>query len=194
VRNDVRGFALIDVVVTATLCLTMAAIAVPTIGGRMDREHTIIGARYLASQVHRARLEALKRGLAVALRIEIVDGRTSLQLYVDGNGNGVLQRDIDSGADPPLAPHEWLEEQTRVGLRIIQPVEDIGGGGALATGDDPLRIGRSSLVCFSPLGGSSSGTMYVAGQRGPQMAVRVYGSTGRVRVLMFDAQARQWRP
>src|SRR5689334_24679855 len=52
-----------------------------------------------------------------------------------------------------------------------------------------LRIGNTSLLVFSPLGSSTSGTLYVAAHRGPQMAIRVFGATGRVRVLMLDRKS-----
>ena len=143
----------------------------------------------------RARLAALRRAVAVAVRIEIVDDRTSLRLFMDGNGNGVLQKDIDKGLDPPLSPLHWVDEQARdVSLRINQAILDAGGSGTLEAGDDPLRIGNSALLTFSPLGSATSGTLYVAAEGGPQMAIRVFGATGRVRVLMFDAQTRQWHP
>lgn len=190
-----RGLALIDVLAATGLSLVMAGIAVPVIGGTLDREHVIVGTQYLAAHVQRARLESLKRGAAVAVRLEQLDGRTAIQLFVDGNGNGVLQRDIDRRLDPALTVAEWLDDHARdVALRINQPIVDVGGGGVMAAGEDPLRIGNSSLVSFSPLGSATSGTVYVAAHRGPQMAIRIYGATGRVRVLMFDAQARQWRP
>lgn len=189
-----RGFALIDVVAAAGLSLVMAAIAVPVIGGTLNREHTIVGAQYLAAHVQRARLEALKRGAAVAVRFEQLDGRTAIQLFADGNGNGVLQKDINRGVDPALTPVSWIDQHARgVALRVNQAIQD-GAGGVIPAGGDPLRIGNSSLVSFSPLGSATSGTLYVAAPRGPQMAIRIYGATGRVRVLMFDAQARTWRP
>lgn len=190
-----HGLALIDVLAATGLSLVMAAVAVPVIGGTLDREHVMVGTQYLAAQVQRARLESLKRGAAVAVRIEQLDGRTAIQLFTDGNGNGVLQRDIDRRIDPALTAVEWIDQHARgVALRINQAIGDVGTGGALAAGDDPVRIGNSSLVSFSPLGSSTSGTLYVAAHRGPQMAIRIYGATGRVRVLMFDAQARQWQP
>jgi hypothetical protein len=192
--TDARGAALLDTIVAAALSLTMAAIAVPVIGGSLDRERTIIGAQYLAGQLQRARLESLKQARSVAVRLEIVGERARLQLFADGNGNGVSQRDIDRAIDPPLAPPEYLDDRSRdVSLRINQPVVDISGAGQLDPGDDPLRIGNTALLAFSPLGGATSGTLYVAAHRGPQMAIRVFGGTGRVRVLLFDAQARQWR-
>jgi hypothetical protein len=192
--TDARGAALLDTLVASALSVTMAAIAVPVIGGSLDRERTIIGAQYLAGQLQRARLESLKQARSVAVRLEIVGERARLQLFADGNGNGVSQQDIDRAIDPPLGPPEFLDERSRdVSLRINQPLADISGAGQLDPGDDPLRIGNTALLAFSPLGGATSGTLYVAAHRGPQMAIRVFGGTGRVRVLLFDAQARQWR-
>jgi hypothetical protein len=137
----------------------------------------------------------LTRARSVAVRLDLADERTSVQLFVDGNGNGVLQRDIDRGVDPPLTPPEYLDVRSRdVSLRINQPVVDVGGGAELSPGDNPRRIGNTALVAFSPIGGATSGTLYVAARRGPQMAIRLFGATGRVRVLTFDAQARLWRP
>ncbi len=190
-----RGAALVDILATLALILITTVMVAPVIGGTLDREHTIVGAQHLAGQLQRARMESLKRSAAVAVRLELIGERAAARLYVDGNGNGVLQRDIDRGTDPPLAAVEWLDAHARdVSLRINQPVTDADGAGSLEAGSDPLRIGRTALVTFSPLGSSSSGTLYVAAHRGPQMAIRVYGASGRVRVLMFDARARQWRP
>lgn len=190
-----RGIALVDVLAATGLSLVMAAVAVPVIGATLDREHVIVGTQYLAAHMQRARLESLKRAAAVAVRLEVLDGRAAVQLFTDGNGNGVLQKDIDRGVDRALTDVTWLEQHARdVSLRINQRVTDVAGVAELDAGDNPLRIGNTSLVSFSPLGSSTSGTLYVAAQRGPQMAIRIYGATGRVRVLTFDAQARQWRP
>ena len=174
----------------------MAAIAVPVIGGTLERERTIVGAQYLAGQLQRARLESLKRARSVAVRLEVVGDRTQLRLFADGNGNGVLQRDIDRGIDPPLTPAGVARRSGARHLAAHQPGRSPTSPGAttLEPGDDPLRIGNTSLLTFSPLGSATSGTLYVAAHRGPQMAIRVFGATGRVRVLMFDAQTRQWHP
>jgi len=191
--SGTSGAAFIDIIVATLLCFLMAAIAVPVIGGTLDRERTIAGAHYLAGQLQRARLESLKRARFVAVRLRVIGDRTELQLFADGNGNGVLQRDVDRGIDPLLTPASWLDDQARdMSLRINQEILDVSGSSVLARGDDPLRIGNTSMLTFSPLGSATSGTLYVAAHRGPQMAIRVFGATGRVRVLMFDAQTRQW--
>jgi Tfp pilus assembly protein FimT len=190
-----NGAALIDIVVASALCVVMVAIAVPVVGGTLERERTIVGAQYLAGQLLRARLDSLKRARSVAVRLEVIGERTQLQLFADGNGNGVLQRDIDRGIDPPLSPVEWLDDQARdISLRVNQTIKDVAGTATIAAGDDPLRIGNTALLAFSPLGSATNGTLYVAAHRGPQMAIRVFGATGRVRVLMFDTQTRLWHP
>ena len=192
--TDSRGYTLLETICAAALCAIVGAIAVPVIGGTLDRERTIIGAHFLAGQLQRARLEALKRARSVAMHVALVGERTSIRLFVDGDGDGVRQHDIDDGVDPPLAPQEFVDDRSRgVSLRINQTVADLGGAGELAAGDDPLRIGNTALLAFSPIGSATSGTLYIAGHRGPQMAIRVFGGTGRVRVMTFDAQARQWR-
>ena len=192
---EATGAAFVDIIVATLLCFLLAAIAVPVIGGTLDRERTIIGAQFLAGQLQRARLGSLKRGRSVAVRVEVIEDRTQLRLFMDGNGNGVLQRDIDRGIDVPLTPAGWLDDQARdISLRINQDVTEVSGSATLERGDDPLRIGNTSLVTFSPLGSATSGTLYVAAHTGPQMAVRVFGATGRVRVLIFDAPTRQWHP
>src|SRR6187401_3356244 len=110
-------------IVAVALCFILAAIAVPVVGGTLDRERTIVGAQYLAGQLQRARLDSLRRARSVAVRIEVVGDRTRFQLFADGNGNGVLQRDIDRGLDPPLTPLQWLDDQARdISLRVNQTI------------------------------------------------------------------------
>lgn len=193
--TDARGAALIDLVAAAGLCMVVMTIAVPVVGGTLERERTVIGTRFIAGELQRARLQALHRGQSVAVRFELSGARTTMQLFADGNGNGVLQSDVDRGVDVALTPASAIDEQARsVSLRINQAILDVAGSATLLPGDDPLRIGNTSFVTFSPLGTSSSGTMYVAAPNGPQLAVRVYGATSRIRVLMFDAPTRQWHP
>src|SRR5262245_60747097 len=137
--------------------------SVPAIGGSLAHERATVGAQVLAASLQRARTEAMRRSTGVALQIEVIDQRTRTRLIADGNGNGVLQRDIDRGVDVAISGYEWIDQHARgVSLRINQRVLNIGGSGSLAPGDDPLRIGRTSLVAFGPLGNSTSGTVYVA--------------------------------
>jgi hypothetical protein len=193
--SSVRGLALVDVLAVTALSVLVSATAIPVVAGAMEHERATVGAHYLGAWLKQAQLEALRRATSVAVHIVAGTDDTELQLFADGNGNGVLVRDIDQGLDPPLGPVDRLGAHARgVALRVNQPIPDIGGNGTLETGSDPLRIGRSSLLSFSPTGSATGGTLYVAATRGPQFAVRIMGSTGRLRVLRFDTAAGTWQP
>ena len=60
------------------------------------------------------------------------------------------------------------------------------------TPGDPVRIGSSSLMSFTPLGTATPGTIYLRGRDGSQYAVRVLGATGRTRVLRDAPGTREW--
>jgi hypothetical protein len=187
-----RGAALIDVVFTAGLVAVLSGIAIPMWHATRQQSAARAGARYVATQLQQIRIEALKRNVAVALRID-PDDLDRIGVYADGDGDGVLQSDIDRGTDVAIEPERHLSDYTSIVLRIAQEVPEPGTGTVLPAGSDPLRIGRSSLLSFSPLGSGTSGTLYLAGTEGPQMAVRLMGATGRTRVLRFDGATRQWR-
>ena len=193
--SSARGVALIDVLAATALSVLVSATAIPVVAGALEHERATVGAHYLGAWLKQAQLQALRRGTSVAVRFVVGIDDTELQMFADGNGNGVLAREIDEGTDPAVGPMDRLGTHARgVALRLNQRVPDIAGNGTLETGADPLRIGRSSLLSFSPTGSATAGTLYVAASHGPQYAVRVMGSTGRVRVLRFDTGAGTWQP
>ena len=67
-----------------------------------------------------------------------------------------------------------------VALGIAHDVPDPEGGATLIAGSDPIRIGSSNFVTFSPVATATSGTLYLAARHGPQVCVRILGATGRV--------------
>jgi Tfp pilus assembly protein FimT len=190
-----RGVALADVLVALALTALVSATTIPVVAGVMERERTTLGAQFVAARVAHAQLEALRRGVAVALRFEVGAEDTAIRMFADGNGNGVLRSEIDAGIDQPVGPLEHLGVHAQgVSLRINQRVPDPGGTGWLEAGSDALRIGSTTLVSCAPMGSLTSGTLYVASRGGPQMAIRLTGSTGRVRVLRFEPARAAWLP
>lgn len=190
-----RGVALVDVLPALAIAALLSATTIPVVAGALARERAALAARYVATRVAQAQLESLKRGVAVALRVDVGESDASLQLFADGNGNGVLRSDIDGGIDPALGPPERLGVRAQgVSVRINQRVPDPGSAEWLDAGTDPLRIGSGSLISCSPTGSLTSGSIYIAAARGPQMAVRITGSTGRVRVLRFEPALAAWMP
>lgn len=188
-----RGAALVDLVFTCGIIAVIAGIAIPTIHAARDRDTTRMAARFLANRLHAARYESLKRNVCVAIRFDPVDvGRFAV--YADGDGDGVLQSDIDGGIDVALGPESRLSDVfAAAALRILRDLPDPDGSGTLIANSDPIRFGSSNFLSFSPIGSATSGTIYLAGAGGAQAAVRVMGATGRMRVLLFDIGSRTWR-
>jgi hypothetical protein len=140
-----------------------------------------------------ARAQAARRSARVALRFERQVHDYTYTAYVDGNGNGVLARDIRAGIDRRVTPDESVTQQfPGVRFGLLPGVTAIDSGAPLDDTDDPVQIGAADMVSFSPDGAGSSGTLYIRGRR-RQFAVRVLGATGRIRTLAFDFVERTWR-
>ena len=104
------------------------------------------------------------------------------QMFVDDNHNGVRTLDIASRVDRPI--------DTPVHLSDLFPGVVIGASGDVGT--DPVRIGTTDLLSFTPLGTATPGTVHVLGPDGLQLAVRITGATGRTRVLRYVPSTEQW--
>jgi Tfp pilus assembly protein FimT len=188
-----RGFSLLELLFVIGLLLTLAGTAVPLVLGTLDASRTRGAARYLAGRLNLARMDAVKRSAHVGVRVEGTGARYRYTFYADGNRNGVRTRDITQLVDRPVGPPECLDDKfPGITFGILDGVTAIDGTDVLVADSDPVRFGKSDLLSFSPSGSATSGTFYIRGQGRQQAAVRVLGTTGRIRVLVFDFQARRW--
>src|SRR5687767_20589 len=174
-----------------TLMVIVGGAAIPLAHTSVDRSRAAGAASYVAGRMALARFEAVRRSAHVAIRFIAQPDGYWLQSYVDGNRNGVLTRDIALGLDAPIAAGERLDYHFSGVEFGIQPnVTGIDPGPFNAS--DPIQIGSSTLLSFSPTGSSTSGTLFIRGLRGHQFAVRVLGATGRTRILEFNFGAGTW--
>ena len=101
----------------------------------------------------------------------------------DGNRNGVRARDIDAQIDRTIEAPVRLSELfpgVEIGLTPQTP------------GTDPVQLGGSNILSFTPHGTASSGSVYIRGRDGTQWVVRVLGATGRTRVLQYVPRSGEW--
>lgn len=188
-----RGAALIDLITVCAIIAVVAAMVVPTLQASRSRGEARMAARYLAQRLQMLRVQAVRRNRMVAMRFDSSD-RERFAAYVDGNGDGVLQRDITQGVDTPIESAARLEDYFGgVAIGIASGVPSPDAAQWLAAGTDPVRLGGTDLASFSPLGTATSGTIYIAGRGGLQLCVRIFGATGRVRVMWFDVASNAWR-
>ena len=134
------------------------------------------------------------RSTSVAMQFAQTADGYSYAVYLDGNGNGVLTQDIQHGVDRLINATERLRDHfAGVDFGAVPGLPPIDPGSP-APGNDPIRLGVSSLATFTALGTSSSGTVYIRGRRDAQYAVRIFGDTGKTRMLKFVHRTGRWRP
>ncbi len=186
------GYSLVELMFVAGILATVVGVSVPLLLSTLDAARTHGAARYLSGRLNLARMEAVKRSVNVAVRFEGRNTEYRYTVFADGNDNGVRTRDISSGIDRPIgAPERVGDKFSAVVFGILDGVVGIDDSAPLDSGD-PIRLGSSDLLSFSPIGSSTAGTLYLHGRGKQQAAVRVLGATGRVRVLYFDFRMRKW--
>jgi hypothetical protein len=141
-----------------------------------------------------ARMDAIARTREVAVRFVPASGTYSFTVYVDGNRNGVLTRDIQRGIDRPIRGPELLADNFRNVVFGTQPGLPAIDAGSAAPGSDPIKLGASNSVSFSALGSATPGTIYLTGPSRAQYAVRIVGVTGKIRVYRFNRGSGKWLP
>jgi hypothetical protein len=58
--------------------------------------------------------------------------------------------------------------------------------------ENPIRIGNTTLLSFSPAGTATSGTLYLRGRGNRAYALVVLGATGRTTLLRCDSRTGTW--
>jgi hypothetical protein len=189
-----RGYSVLELVFVVGLIVTLTTVTAPNMLMQLDDYRAAGAARYVSARLHRVRMEAVSRSCPVALRFSrSAAGRYAFAVYVDGNHNGVLASDIARGVDRSLAGPESLADSfagVEFGALPGLPSAEPGG---TPPGEDPIRLGASNGATFTPIGTSSSGSLYLRG-RTAQYVIRIFGETGKTRVLKFNTRTRQWMP
>ncbi len=190
------GASLVEMLVVAAIVAAVLAAGVPRLERWSAGTRLRLAAGELVGTLRRARALAIARGEKVGLKFRPRgDGSASFTLYRDGDGDGLSTRDIEAGVDPPLAPpRELAHLGDACGFGIppgARPRDPGDPGRRLARRDDPIRFNRSDLASFGPLGGGTAGSLYLT-CGGRLAVVRVFGRTGKVRVLRYDFHRDHW--
>lgn len=189
-----RGYTVVELLFVLGTMATLGSVAIPQVLAGLDDFRTAGAARHIAARLQRARMDAVLRSADVGLQVTQAAGGYSYAVYVDGNRNGVRTADIQQGIDKRLvAPERLFDQFAGVDFGAIAGLPAVDPGGT-PPGTDPVRLGTGNLATFAGSGTSSSGSLYIRGRGNAQYVVRIYGQTGKTRVLRFDARSRQWKP
>jgi len=131
----------------------------------------------LRSVAQAARLQ--RRSLAVEFDLRAPE---RWRVLADGNGNGVTSADVSAGIDAPRTPWTLVFREGSARLAVTRDLPGADGTGVVPRGSTPIQIGASPRLVFTPRGTGAAGSLYVAGRGDRAYAIRVLGTTQRIRL------------
>ena len=190
------GASLAEVMVVLTVVAITVSVAVPNLV-ELHRAAALSGAAsQLRGLMFRCRAYAIMNQQSTGLVFERRPGGSwHCFIAADGDGDGILRRDIERGVDPLVSEIlEFAPKTAGIGILDGVPIPDPSGRGRLR-GDlaDPVRAGRGDIITFTPQGHATPSSVYLTDHRSKMRVLRVYGSTGRVVGLRWQRGWRQWR-
>ena len=195
--DRMAGFSLVEWIVILAIVGLLTSLTLPNLF-RLTRSLRVdLAARELQGVLRLARSQAIRQNTKVGIKFRGDDqGRYSFTLYRDGDGDGVRSRDIDQGVDPPLSPPRQLVhlgQRIRLGFPAGPAPRDPGNPSRRLTRlEDPIRFNRSDIASFNHLGASTPGSLYVTDGLHFLSVVRVFGRTGKVKIMRYDVVTETW--
>jgi len=189
-RPTESGHTMIELVIVFIVIIAMASVCLPSARAYFAETNVLSAARKFKADFMKTRTDAIRSGEYRAIRFERCPAGDCYSVYRDADGDGVRSDDITRGRDKRVAgPFTLSAGAPGVRIAINPGVQAIPPEQGLLEGD-PIRFGRAEMISFSPLGGATPGTFYLAGDSA-QAAVRVTGATGRVRLMFWRGHWRE---
>ena len=185
------GHTLIELLCAIAILALFLALGLPGLRAYSSEAHILGAAEVFKQEFRRARSIAATTNRQTAIRFEETAAGPCISVYQDGNHTGVRSADIERGIDTRISGPRRLDSgaaSVRIAIHPGTPAPPPDRG--LLDTSDPIRFGRSEMLSFTPLGGATPGTFYLAGE-GVQAAIRVTGETSRIRLLIY--RTRKWR-
>lgn len=192
-----NGYQLVELLVVLAVAALLAALILPDAQRLSAGLRVRTAAAEVAGVLRATRAMAIRARANAAVKFSTAEtGIVSFAIYRDGDGDGVLNLDIDSGVDPPVGPAMQLRHLGR-GVRFgfppgPPPRDPADPRRFLGNLQDPIRFNRSDLASFNPLGGSTPGSVYLTDSRHHLSVVRLFGITGKVKMLHYDSKREVW--
>jgi hypothetical protein len=191
-----RGLSLTETVLLLAVLAVIFTVALPDLAELQRAAALSAASRQLKGLLFRCRAYAIMNVRATAVVFEQGDeGEWRCFIAYDGDGNGILRRDIQRLVDPIVG--EILHfEAGGAGLGILQNefVPDPSGRGRLRGNlSDPVRAGRGDIITFTPRGTATPASIYLTDHRARMRVLRIYGGTGRVISKVWRSGWPKWR-
>jgi len=187
-----HGFSLLELLTVIAIVGVLAAAAVPSWLSLRRRAAVRAAAAEIRMIFHETRSRAIARAANAGLRFTRTGSQWQFAGYDDGDDDGVRNDDINSLVDRCVMPPRYLLLHQLVSIGLLREEIRDPDGDRLRPTDSPIQFGRSSICSFSPMGSSTSGTIYLTDDAGSLYAVRVYGVSAKIRLLRYDGARKRW--
>lgn len=195
-QRTARGMSIVEALVVLVVIALFLVVSIPRLADALRAAELAAVAGKLQGLMFRCRAFAIMNQRSTGLVFERqVDASWRCFIVADGDGDGILRRDIDRGVDPVVS--EILEfELAEAGLGILQGefVPDPSGRGRLrGNPDDPVRAGRGDIITFTPESRATPSSVYLTDRRSRMRVLRVYGGTARVHTQVWRSGWLKWK-
>ncbi len=191
-----NGMSLVELMVCLCLISVFASVAVPYMTGVMAKAKLKNASRTVLLMFQQARMKAISESRYIGIRFEKAEDGDGIVLsfYRDGDGDGIMTADIKKGTD------RKIKDSVRIMLEGVEfgilqgDMKDVPtSGGNISNPDDPIKFGKSNIVSFSPIGKSSSGSVYFRIRDRYMFTVKLYGGSAKMKEWEYDWDAAEWR-
>lgn len=186
-RSPRAGFTMVELLIVLAIAVLVLALGVPSFLDLLARQRLEGQARELATLAHRARHEALTRGVPAVIEL---DG-SGFRAFADIHG-ATLAAPPD-GLFNPLSGAPLQGTDFEIGHRPLHARLDLTGPSSLAGVDGFTLVGGERKAIFDPDGSvRATGAVRIADERGNYLELRVEPrATARVSLYKWDGSA--WR-
>lgn len=192
-----KGFQLYELLVVLTILSLSAAAGTPRVLEWTRQLKVDSAAHELVGALRMTRSYAVRYSTKVGIKfLPDTESGVMYRLHRDGDGDGVRTSDIEAGTDPPIGPPHQL---AHFGSHVLfgfppgpAPRDPSNPGRRLDRLEDPIRFNRSDIASFNHFGGSTPGSLYLTDGRSLLSVVRVFGRTGKVKILRYDGKTETW--
>jgi len=194
--SRIRGLSLVETILLLAVLAVIFMVALPDLAEFQRAAALGAASRQLKGLLFRCRAYAIMNARATAVVFERnEDGEWRCFIACDGDGDGILRRDIQRLVDPVVG--EILHfEAGGAGLGILQNEfvpDPLGKGRLRGNLSDPVRAGRGDIITFTPRGTATPASIYLTDHRARMRVLRIYGGTGRVVSKVWRSGWPQWR-
>ncbi len=190
-----RGVSLLELVVVLALIGIFVLALSADLSGAVRRKDFELFAREVTVLMERCRWKAMNERHYAGIVFGYRNGIYEAAMHADSNGNGIRTSEVNNGIDPLIERPILLSKSSddiRAGILGPEIPQIPPQSGTIPQPDDPVKFGNSNIASFSPMGDSSSGTLYLACISQKQMyAIVIYGATARLSVWRFSNY--QWQ-